>query len=367
VHIDLTDTNASKISNALLHARRRAGSPSMGMVMTFIIVTDEGDHYDALKVARSVAREHPSRIIGVIRRSARGASNLDAEVSVGDGGSGESVLLRLSGELANHADSVVLPLLLPDSPVVVWWPSKAPENPAEDPIGVLAQRRITDTVHTTRGKAAALLAQCQNYAPGNTDLSWTRLTHWRALLAAALDQYPARVTGGRVAAERGNASADLLVAWLSDRLGVTIERVVSKGPGITDVSLQTGGGDIEINRPDGRLASFSIPNAANRPVALKRRDTAELLAEELRRLDSDEVYAATVANVCQLQIAAEVKGQPKSGKSESNGSTGKSSAKSSTAKSARSKSAAAKAKTADAEKKTSTKKGSATTSKSSGS
>jgi glucose-6-phosphate dehydrogenase assembly protein OpcA len=314
----------------------------MGMVLTLVIVTDEGDHYDALKEARLVSREHPSRIIGVIRRSARGAAKLDAEVSVGEGGSGESVLLRMTGELVNHAESVVLPLLLPDSPVVVWWPSKAPDDPAADPIGALAQRRITDTVKNPRGKATALLAQCSNYAPGNTDLSWTRLTHWRALLAAALEQYPATITGGSVSAERSNASADLLVAWLSGRLHVDIERINSRGPGITDVCLHTGGGDIEIRRPDGRLADFSIPNAANRPVALKRRDTAELLAEELRRLDPDEVYAATVGNICRLNLTREATNGAKSKKSSSKSSGAKSPAsKPSGSKAAKKKSRAA--------------------------
>jgi len=297
---ELTNTNAAEIGHAMLTARRNAGSPSMDMVLTLVVVTDEADHYDALKIARSVSREHPSRILGVVRRSTRGAANLDAELRIGEGGSGESVSLRMSGELANHAESVVLPLLLPDSPVVIWWPTSAPEDPAADPLGALAQRRITDTVTSKRSKTPALLAQCRNYSPGNTDLSWTRLTPWRALLAAALDQYPARVRGGRVEAERANASADLLVAWLSDRLHVPIERTKTKGPGITAVSLLTGGGEIEIARPDGRLASFSIPNASDRPVALKRRDTAELLAEELRRLDPDDIYAATVANVCRL-------------------------------------------------------------------
>lgn len=340
MHTDLTNTNASEIAGALLNGRRRAGSPSMGMVLTFVVVTDESDHYDALKVARTVSREHPSRIIGVIRRSTRGASQLDAEVSIAEGGSGEAVLLRMSGELANHAESVVLPLLLPDSPVVIWWPRKAPEHPADDPLGALAQRRITDCVTTTRSRSSALLAQCQNYAPGNTDLSWTRLTHWRALLAAALDQYPAKVTGGRVAAERGNASADLLVAWLSDRLHVTIERTNSRGPGITDVALHTGGGDIEIRRPDGSLAEFSIPNATNRPVALKRRDTAELLAEELRRLDPDDVYAATVANVCSIELAARAKGESGTKTRTAGGNkatSSKSKARSSSAKSSSSK------------------------------
>ncbi len=299
--IELTSTNASAIAAALLAERRKAGSPSMGMVMTLLVVTDEGDHYDALKVAKSVSREHPSRILGVIKRSARGAANLDAELTIG--GSGESVLLRMTGELTRHPESVVLPLLLPDSPVVVWWPRKAPDDPAADPLGALAQRRITDAAAMERGRTQAILTQSRSYADGNTDLSWTRITPWRALLAAALDQYPARIRGGVVAAERSNPSADLLVAWLTDCLGVAIERETSKGPGITSVTLQTGGGPIEIARPDGLLAEFTIPNAPNRPVALKRRDLAELLAEELRRLDPDDIYAETVKRLCKIADA----------------------------------------------------------------
>ena len=298
--IELTSTNASKIATALLAERRKAGSPAMGMVLTFVVVTDEGDHYDAMRAARAVSREHPSRILGVIRRSARGPANLDAEIKIGEGGSGEQVLLRMSGQLANHPESVVLPLLLPDSPVVCWWPSKAPEDPRSDSLGLLSQRRITDTAALDRGRTSAMVTQARNYADGNTDLSWTRLTPWRALLAAALDQYPARIKGGQVAAEKSNPSADLLVAWLSSRLKVPIDRVTSKGPGITSVSLVTGGGEINISRPDGLLAQFSIPNAPNRPVALKRRDLAELLAEELRRLDPDDVYAQTVATLCRI-------------------------------------------------------------------
>jgi glucose-6-phosphate dehydrogenase assembly protein OpcA len=298
--IDLTNTNAAKIASGLIRARREAGSPTMGMVLTFIVVADEGSHYDALKAARAVSREHPSRVIGVIRRTNRGAAKLDAEIRIGDGTSGEQVLLRMHGELANHAESVVLPLLLPDSPTVIWWPGKAPNDPATDPLGALAQRRITDAAALDRGRAASMLTQAANYAPGNTDLSWTRITPWRALLAAALDQYPAKIMSGVVSAERANPSADLLVAWLTDRLGVEIRRAITKGPGITDVSLMTGGGEIEIARPDGRLAQFTIPNSPQRPVALNRRDLAELLAEELRRLDPDDVYEDTVKSLCRL-------------------------------------------------------------------
>jgi hypothetical protein len=57
--------------------------------------------------------------------------------------------------------------------------------------------------------------------------------------------------------------------------------------------METMAGDIRISRPDGRLATFTTPDRPDRPIALKRRDIPELLAEELRRLDEDDVYAAT--------------------------------------------------------------------------
>jgi len=65
----------------------------------------------------------------------------------------------------------------------------------------------------------------------------------------------ASTTSGVVSAEKLNPSADLLVAWLTERLHVEIARAVSKGPGITSVVMHTGGGPIEISRPDGLLAA----------------------------------------------------------------------------------------------------------------
>ncbi|WP_020573173.1 glucose-6-phosphate dehydrogenase assembly protein OpcA [Actinopolymorpha alba] len=292
--IDLSDTTASEIAAALVRARRSAGSPAMGMVLTLIVVADESTHYDALKAAMQAAKEHPSRILGVIPRAGRGAPRLDAEVRVGgEGGGGESVLLRLYGELSKHAESVVMPLLLPESPVVAWWPGKAPDEPSADPLGQLSQRRVTDAA-SDRRPLTALQSHCHRYAPGDTDLSWTRTTPWRALLAAALDQYPVPVQSATVEAERANASADLIAAWLSRKLRIPATVKASKGPGITATRLHTESGDIAITRPDGLLARYSIPGQPERNVALKRRDTSELLAEELRRLDPDDVYAQTV-------------------------------------------------------------------------
>lgn len=301
--VDLNDTSASAVAAALVKARIAAGSPAMGMVLTLIVVTDEARYYDAMKASRVISREHPARVLGVILRSKRGHASLDAQVRIGNDSAGESVILRMSGELTQHAESVVLPLLLPDSPVVAWWPGAAPKVPAQDPLGSLATRRITDAA-AARTRHAALVRVARAYHPGDTDLAWTRLTPWRALLAAALDQVELMITGASVVAERGNPSADLLVAWLEARLDVPVTHTASRGPGITEVRLHSTIGDVAVVRHDGRTAKFSVPSEADRTVALKRRSTAELLAEDLRRLDEDDVYAETVKRLLRREDRA---------------------------------------------------------------
>ncbi|MFE3326301.1 glucose-6-phosphate dehydrogenase assembly protein OpcA [Streptomyces sp. NPDC059176] len=298
--IDLTDTTSGKINKALVQGRRAIGTPAVGMVLTLVIVTDEENAYDALKAANDASREHPSRTLVVIKRVSRSPrdkakARLDAEVRVGaDAGStGETVVLRLYGEVADHAQSVVLPLLLPDAPVVAWWPVHAPVDPASDPLGALAQRRVTDTYACER-PIAELAARAEAYTPGDTDLAWTRITPWRSMLAAALDQAPWQVTAAEVEGEEFNPSCELLAMWLADRLDVPVKRSVSAGPGLTAVRLETKQGPIVLDRADGSLATLSIQGQPDRGVALKRRDTPELIAEELRRLDPDDIFAAAL-------------------------------------------------------------------------
>jgi glucose-6-phosphate dehydrogenase assembly protein OpcA len=301
--IELTDTTASATASAFIKDRIKAGSPAMGMVLTLIVVTDEENADEAMSSARMAAHEHPARTLGVILGDARGASHLHAQVGTLAGWTGETALIRLRGEVVKHADSVVLPLLLPDSPVAIWWACDPPTDPAGDPLGSLAQRRITDAAAVTRGKQRAMHALCLSYAPGNTDLAWTRLTPWRALLAASLDQYRSAVTSASVTAERISPSADLLLAWLHDRLRVPADRRTSKGPGITEVVMETAEGDIRISRADGKLAVFTSPDRPDRPVALKRRDLPELLGEELRWSDEDDIYAATAKRLLTMDSA----------------------------------------------------------------
>jgi len=296
MEIALEKTNSSQIARALVKARSAAGSPAMDMVLTLLVVTDDENVGEALKTATTLSREHPSRVIGVILGDGRGSAQLNAKVRVGESSSGESILLRISGELTKHAESVVLPLLLPDSPVVVWWPGKPPADPSQDAIGQLARRRLTDAEATT-SPIRSLKAVATSYSPGDTDLSWTRLTPWRALLAAALDQSPGKVTGGTVTAGVANPAAALLVSWLESRLNVSISAERSETEQIASVVLNTSVGDVVIQRIDAVSCHFSVPGSSPREVPLGARTLAELLAEDLRRLDADDIYADTIRHL----------------------------------------------------------------------
>jgi glucose-6-phosphate dehydrogenase assembly protein OpcA len=291
---DLTDTTASAVRTELVRASQQLGGLATGVVLNLIIVTDESAQHDAVQAAAQAGREHPCRVLCVIVRNAVAASRLDAEITVGETAAGQMVLLRIYGELGLHADSVITPLLVPDTPVVTWWPGRAPSEPALDPLGVLAQRRITDAA-ASAVPGETLRALAAGYQPGDTDLAWTRTTRWRSLLAATLDRPHGEVAAVTVSAEPGNCSAELLTAWLAGRLGVPVSLDTSGGPGITRVAFSAGAGEIVISRPDGRHATLSRPGEPDHHLALHRREIADLLAEELRRLDPDEVYGEALA------------------------------------------------------------------------
>lgn len=294
--VDLTDTSSRDVAAALIKARRTVGSAS-GLVLTLLIVTTD-EHFDeVLDAAKASATAHPSRVI-VVTYVDGDAPRLDASIEVGEGLPGDLVVLRLHGPLREHGDSICLPLLLPDSPTIVWWPNEAPDNLIDDPIGGLADRRITDAAGCSDPQAA-LLRRARNHAAGDTDLTWTRLTRWRALLAAALDQSRSTVTGAVVHSAPDNAPATLLAAWLSERLGVDVARVDGHQVGVNAVILTTDDGDITVRRSHGGVAVYQVPGQPQRTVALRRRPLTDLLTEELQRMDADDIFEAATRRIVQ--------------------------------------------------------------------
>lgn len=293
---DLPSTNAAAVNKALVDLRQSGGAIALGRVLTLVVVTGNGDVEEAISAANDASREHPCRVIVIARGARRGSARLDAQIRVGgDAGASEVIVLRTFGALSDHGASVVMPLLLSDAPVVAWWPAEAPERPAEDPVGALAQRRVTDAT-AARRPGASLEQRRRSYRPGDTDLAWTRLTLWRGLLAAALDQPPyERVQSVEVVGGPDSPSADLLAAWLAETLRCPVQRKRSRnGQGISAVRLERRSGAVELLRPKGPMATLSQPGQPDRRIALARREVRECLAEELRRLDPDEIYGEVV-------------------------------------------------------------------------
>lgn len=295
--IDLPSTTTSQVNRKLVELRERGGAVALGRVLTLVIVDDDGEHLEEhIDAANEASREHPCRVIVVARGSRTAAARVDAQIRVGgDAGASEVVILRLYGPLVSHGQSVVIPLLLSDAPIVTWWPGAGPKAPAQDPMGEIAQRRITDSA-AERSPVRALTTRRKSYVEGDTDLAWTRLTNWRAQLVAALDLPPhEKVTAATVTGEAESPSTELLAGWLAEYLDVPVKRVKSTtAQGIQSVSLERHSGPVELSRPDGKVGNLTQPGQPARRIALHRRNTKDCLIEELRRLDPDEVYEAAL-------------------------------------------------------------------------
>jgi glucose-6-phosphate dehydrogenase assembly protein OpcA len=300
VIVDLPSTDTSAVNRKMVELRENAGAVALGRVLTLVISTEDGpDAENAIQAANDASREHPCRVLVLARGLRRAASRLDAQIRIGgDAGASEVIVLRMYGPLADQGGSIVVPLLLPDAPIVAWWPGEPPVAPAEDPIGSVAGRRITD-VSNTRTPSKTLTKLGGHFRPGDTDLAWSRITSWRALLTSALDEPPyEQVTSAEVSGESDSASADLLAGWLSSRLRVPVERTIAdvSGGHVGAVRLERPSGPVELRRVDSKTARLSQPGQPTRRVALPRRTVRECLAEELRRLDPDEIFREALEN-----------------------------------------------------------------------
>ena len=261
--IDLPTTTSSEINRSLVDLREQGGSVALGRVLTLVVVTEESKSEDPIAAANAASFEHPCRVrVTWPVASGRTSARMDAEVRVGgDAGGGETVVLRLYGRVVDHGESVVVPLLLADAPVVVWWPGESPLDPAEDPLGRLGP--AADDGHR-RGEAAGRRAASRarrlrsgRHRPGlDADHAVAGLAGVGHGPAAA--RQGALRDGGRGAAD--TPSADLLAGWLAVTLRCPVRRTKSPskaGPGLHSVVLHRRAGSIGIVRPQTVTAELT--------------------------------------------------------------------------------------------------------------
>lgn len=305
--IDLPDTTTSKVSKKIQSMREKGGVVTLGRVLTLVVLTKSGYEEEAIEAANLASREHPCRIIVLADASDQDETKLDAQIRVGgDAGASEVIVLHGYGDLANQSESLVSALLLPDAPIVAWWPHGIPAVASETSIGKIAHRRITDSANESNPREA-LEHISKSYAEGDTDLAWTRLTNWRIQLAAAFDQLDDEpVTSLLVEGASDSPSTMLLAAWLHEALQVPTTVIEDPaGTGIRRVVLERQGGSIELLRPGTQEATLTQPGQPVQHISLPRRSLQDCLSEELRRLDPDEVFGEVITEGLSSLLANE--------------------------------------------------------------
>ena len=299
--LELPDTTTAKVAKELVNLREEGGAVALGRVLTLLISTTLGEEEVAIAAANDASREHPMRVIvlSVIEPEHSISNRLDAEVRVGgDAGASEVIVLRAYGKVGSDQQGLVTGLLLPDTPVVAWWPGTAPEKVSESALGKIAQCRITDSAAQSE-PLQALNDLSRTYSPGDADFAWTRLTLWRTQLAAVLDQPPYEpIIEAHVTSTPDFPAAKMLAAWLQLQLQVPVTCDLThtglNWRGIHGVRLVRKSGDIELTRVEPTTARLKQPDQPNHDISMPLRSLRDCLAEELRRLDPDEVYGRVV-------------------------------------------------------------------------
>ena len=203
-----------------------------------------------------------------------------------------AALLRPAGR--TRARRACVPLLLPDAPVVAWWPFEAPAVPVGGPDRQARHSGGSPTRRREEPDQGVRAAREVVPRPGDTDLAWTRLTLWRALLASALDLPPyEQVTGGhRRPARPSRRRPTCWPAWLAARLRLPVKRLEGRATARASCRCGWSAGPAPSSSTartarSARCASRASRTGGSRCSAGAVRDC---LAEELRRLDPDEIY-----------------------------------------------------------------------------
>lgn len=311
-------TTLDAVEHAIADLRRRETRAAVRMaVLTLVVLVERHECTAALDTIREMARTHPSHAIAIVAGDARSRPHLRAEVRVHTierderAFCFEDVTLEVDGPAVAHLDSIVGPLALPDLPVAVWIPGRAPA--LGEPLLAAADRVVVDAKRI--GDAAAfpdLLALARRFPV--VDLSWVRLEPWRDLLAGLFEGDPFRpfVHGiDAVAVEGKEGPRHLMAGWLLSRLGLPARAATLRAA--EHVSIELTGthdgrrGRFAVRRTHGTReidASAAIEGGPSyeRTLRLRERSDARVLAHALARLGHDTVWEAAVASAVDLAV-----------------------------------------------------------------
>lgn len=356
---------ARKRRSSGAHAKEQGVAVARASVLNLVVFATREIH--ARRAAATIdelATRHPSRAIVIVTDRERAGRDPDLEMHCRlphPGGaqqvSYEQILIRARGDADRRLASAVIPLLLPDLPVFLWWTETPPLDAAYfDELLVLADRLIVDSGDFARPDETLprlhAVARAGHRRYGVTDFNWTRITPWRELVMQFFDVPAWRpfldtITGIRVGfavdadgREIHPSQALLLIGWLASRLGWTaVESLAPSEAGGLLFSMKRADGAVipvrvrprfirgleegdlsglRIQSEDaGRHAEFVVKRSetsahatalatiggrgiSERIVPLGRPGVGELLGEELTIARSDSIYEDALAALVTL-------------------------------------------------------------------
>ncbi len=314
-----------------------------------------------------VTRQNPCRVIVMIVEPETRPAGLTAWISahchLPSAGEKqvccEQISILARGEGAKYLDNVVVPLIVPELPVCLWWRAAGFSPPGSfAPIVRASERVIVDSARFPDPAAdlAGLAEQIQRLGTdlAFSDLNWTRLTPWRDLIAQCFDSpearsYLERLTEIRIEYEKDSprvvahrAQALLLTGWMASRLAwAPIEETGKQAGGARSFSFRAGEALVRVEHlprhfegggagmclsialkaggtpaasfflargPDGRnaLARREIPGRApvERTVRLEVLSEVELVNEEIQLAGRDHVFEDSLAMVARMLAPA---------------------------------------------------------------
>lgn len=214
------------------------------------------------KAIEGLTGQHPSRSIILVADPDEPTTPLTASVSLhchvphqgGGQTCAEQVKIHARGDASRHLAGVVLPLLLTELPVFVWWTDGLPSGDLVQNLIDISDRVILDSAdfldtNTDLVHLADLMAH-QASRTAFSDFNWSRLKSWRELTAQFFDAPRLRpyLEGvQRVEIEyavgpgqRPNpAQANLFAGWLASRLRWQTLTAKHSLNGSSDIGLRT--------------------------------------------------------------------------------------------------------------------------------
>jgi glucose-6-phosphate dehydrogenase assembly protein OpcA len=225
----------------------------------------------------------------------------------------EQIEITASDAALADLPSVILPLAVPDLPVILWCQSaRLVQRPEFGEIAGMATKVAIDSA-AAADPADAIRRMADGVRSGGilADLAWTRLTRWRETLARVFENRDtlarlSEVDSVQVRFGPGyETAAWYLAAWAVNALasvGQVVTPVFSRQDESLRLELSGGTFRVELSRQEERLVT--VVNEQSNCTSLPRPTDYLLMREELGIVRRDPVFEAALASAARLAVSS---------------------------------------------------------------